>query len=98
MRTLVTRMKFELNSSLAVLTAAIGLNFAQISFLDPLWLELFMAAAAIYLFWEGWTTVSLLREVREQMQQPITIVSPEGLSHLFDRERGDLQGVGEDQS
>ena len=91
MRTLVTRMKFELNSSLALFTGAVGLNFAHISFINPLWLELFIAAAAVYLFCEGWSSVALLRELRDEMQKPIVFVSPQ--SQAFDAERGELQGL-----
>jgi hypothetical protein len=77
MRSLVTRMKFELNSSLALFTAAIGLNFAYVSFINPLWLELVMLTVAVYLFWEAWASVALLRELRREMEQPIAFVGPD---------------------
>jgi hypothetical protein len=77
MRTLVTRMKFELNSCLALLTASIGLDFTYISFINPLWLQIAMWIIAAYLLYEGYATVALLRELRAKMQQPIEFVGPD---------------------
>lgn len=76
MRTLVTRMKFELNSGIALFVASIGLNFASISFIRPLSLEVAMWVVAAYLLIEGYSSVKLLRDLRSGMQQRIDFIAP----------------------
>jgi len=75
-RSLVTRLKFELNGTVALIIAGIGLFFTHVSFVPPAWLAVAMWSAASYIAFEAWSTVKLLRDVRQQMTRPITLVGP----------------------
>jgi hypothetical protein len=78
LRTLVTRMKFELNAAIALFSAAVGIKFAYVSFVNPLWLEASMTIVGIFLLLEGRESVTLLRDLRERMQEPITVIGRDG--------------------
>jgi hypothetical protein len=73
MRTLVNRMKFELNGAIALVSAAAGLAFAHVTLVNPLLLAIPLLTLASYLLLEGWSTVQLLRKLRDILRQPVLL-------------------------
>jgi len=63
-----------LNAASALITAAVGVKLTFVSFINPWWLFGALVVVAFYLIFEGWTTIRLLREMRECMRQPITVI------------------------
>jgi hypothetical protein len=73
-RTLLTRLKFELNSAAALVTAAVGSLCTNVSFMSVWIVFSGMILAAAYLLLEGWAGVKVLREIRAELRKPLTIV------------------------
>jgi hypothetical protein len=75
LRTLVLRLNFELNASVALIVASFGVLFTHIAFVNPYVLSAIMLAIACYLaVIEARASVSYLRELRSEMLKDIRII------------------------
>jgi hypothetical protein len=74
LRSLVTRLKFELNAAVGLATAAVGILFTHVSFIHPDWIACAMALTATSLAFEAKATVRLLNNVRTELQKQIRLI------------------------
>lgn len=74
LRTLVIRLKFELDTSVAAVLAAIGTFFLATPGSVGVWLPLALIVLAAYLFFEAWTTCTVLSRLRGELIKGVTVV------------------------